>query len=50
VLVPSTEADHVIPISQGGARFDAGNGQGLCKACHSAKTLQQQRMNSAVVS
>lgn len=39
----ATEADHVIPIVQGGSRFDENNGQGLCKSCHSAKTSREGR-------
>ena len=35
---PSREADHVIPLSQGGG-WSLANGQGLCKPCHSRKTL-----------
>ena len=39
---PSTEADHRVPRQSGGAD-DLSNTQGLCKACHSAKTLEEQR-------
>ena len=35
---PSTEADHIIPVADGGALHDAANGQGLCAPCHDAKT------------
>lgn len=35
---PATEADHIIPISQGGAPTDTANGQALCTECHAAKT------------
>src|SRR5262249_37165947 len=34
----STEADHVVPISRGGARYDMSNGQGACKPCRARKT------------
>jgi 5-methylcytosine-specific restriction endonuclease McrA len=30
-------ADHIIPLRRGGS-WDEGNGQGLCLACHAAKT------------
>lgn len=40
---PSREADHIIPIKRGGARFDPANGQGLCKPHHSAKTARENR-------
>jgi len=36
-------ADHILPISQGGARYDLENGQTLCAACHARKTLKEQR-------
>lgn len=32
------EADHIIPISQGGAPFDPRNGQGACTPCHLKKS------------
>lgn len=34
----ATDADHIMPISQGGARFDVANGQALCHQHHSMKT------------
>jgi 5-methylcytosine-specific restriction endonuclease McrA len=37
----STEADHIVPISKAGARFDLANGQGACKACHAHKTATE---------
>ncbi len=36
-------ADHVVPISQGGGRYDLANGQTLCVRCHGAKTKAEQR-------
>jgi len=38
---PSTEADHIVPLAQGGD-WSLENGQGLCKTCHSRKTRRQQ--------
>ena len=35
------QADHVKPISQGGARYDLANGQALCIKCHSSKTARE---------
>ena len=32
------QADHVVPIAQGGDRYDVANGQTLCITCHSRKT------------
>lgn len=40
----ATVADHIIPISHGGARFDMSNGQALCATCHSG---QKQREDIA---
>jgi len=37
------QADHVIPISQGGSRYDISNGQCLCIACHGRKTRSEQQ-------
>jgi len=34
----STEADHIVPIRAGGAKYDMANGQGACKPCHARKT------------
>ena len=42
-LQPSTVADHVVPISQGGARFDLANGAGLCASHHGAKSAWELR-------
>ncbi len=40
---PSTQADHIIPIRKGGARFDLANGRGMCRKHHSAKTGREIR-------
>jgi len=42
------QADHVLAISQGGARYDVANGQVLCIACHARKTLRERRDAGAV--
>jgi 5-methylcytosine-specific restriction endonuclease McrA len=34
-------ADHVVPISQGGARYDVANGEARCVGCHSRKTAKE---------
>jgi 5-methylcytosine-specific restriction endonuclease McrA len=36
-------ADHKVPISQGGDRYDVDNGQCLCAACHGRKTRDEQQ-------
>ena len=34
-------ADHIVPISQGGDRYDVANGAARCLACHSRKTARE---------
>lgn len=40
--VIATELDHIVALDNGGKDFDVdpGQAQGLCKACHAAKTAQ----------
>lgn len=42
----ATEADHIIPISEGGAGLSLENGQGLCHRCHWYKTRQEIRRSN----
>jgi 5-methylcytosine-specific restriction endonuclease McrA len=37
------EADHVVPLAEGGAALDVGNGVSLCRACHGEKTRKAAR-------
>lgn len=37
----ATEADHVIPVAEGGPEFDPANGQAACPDCHKAKTAAE---------
>jgi 5-methylcytosine-specific restriction endonuclease McrA len=37
------QADHIVPISEGGSRYDVGNGQCLCIRCHGRKTRGEQQ-------
>lgn len=39
---PSYYADHIIPISDGGAKLDWDNLQALCVKCNAAKTSKQR--------
>src|SRR5699024_5363576 len=39
----ASHADHIVPISQGGAALDLGNGQAACKACHDEKSKSEQK-------
>ena len=34
-------ADHIIPIADGGERYDVANGQCLCIRCHGRKTRRE---------
>ena len=37
------EADHIVPISEGGAEFDPDNGRTLCHDCHVGETAKLRR-------
>ena len=41
-VVPAVVADHVVPIKQGGARFDPRNLQSLCVSDHNAKSAKER--------
>ncbi len=38
----STDADHVVPIREGGAKWSLDNLQGACHVCHSKKTRREE--------
>jgi 5-methylcytosine-specific restriction protein A len=38
---PSTDADHILPVSNGGEPYSLENGQGLCHSCHGRKTATE---------
>ena len=40
-VVAAVVVDHVVPVKDGGARFDAANLQALCVTCHNRKTAQE---------
>ena len=40
-LLPAKVVDHIVPIKDGGARFDQANLQPLCVACHNRKTARE---------
>lgn len=44
----STEADHIIPLVDGGD-YSMANGQGLCATCHSIKSGKEQAARGAGV-
>lgn len=37
----ATQADHIVPIAEGGEKYNVSNGQGVCGTCHKRKTLQE---------
>lgn len=37
----ATEVDHVVPLTQGGARLDPANLQSTCHPCHAWKTWHE---------
>lgn len=40
---PATQADHIVPVADGGTNDPATNGQGLCDECHATKTKHEHR-------
>jgi 5-methylcytosine-specific restriction enzyme A len=40
-------ADHVVEIKDGGAALDLANGQALCGACHTRKTIAERALRQA---
>lgn len=38
----ATIADHIVPLAEGGANT-ADNGQGMCRSCHTRKTLLETK-------
>ncbi|MBO3702953.1 MAG: HNH endonuclease [Candidatus Accumulibacter sp.] len=41
LLVPAKVVDHVLPIKDGGARYDESNLERICTSCHNAKTARE---------
>jgi 5-methylcytosine-specific restriction endonuclease McrA len=37
----ATLVDHIHPVSQGGAFWDAANHQPMCASCHASKTTRE---------
>ena len=38
---PATEADHIVPVADGGAMLALDNLQALCQRCHAEKTAAE---------
>ncbi len=49
-MVVASVVDHVVPIKDGGERFDAANLQALCVSCHNRKTATERARREARVS
>jgi 5-methylcytosine-specific restriction enzyme A len=43
VRLPSKDADHIVPIRQGGDPWDPENLQGACHECHAHKTALESK-------
>lgn len=41
ITTKATIVDHIIPIKQGGSRYDNNNLQSLCWSCHSRKSVEE---------
>lgn len=39
----TTDVDHIVPLSEGGALWSRSNLQGLCGYCHGIKTAEERR-------
>ena len=35
--------DHIVPVSEGGSKWDTNNFQALCKSCNGSKTAKQTK-------
>jgi len=44
-VATNLHADHVVPITQGGDRYDVANGAARCHACHNRKTARERVRN-----
>jgi 5-methylcytosine-specific restriction protein A len=40
-LQPAKVVDHIVPVKEGGERFERVNLQSLCVPCHNAKTASE---------
>ncbi len=45
--VPAKVVDHIVPIKDGGGRFDTANLQSLCVSCHNRKTASESWRRTA---
>ncbi|MFC5144280.1 HNH endonuclease [Streptomyces aureoversilis] len=37
------QVDHIVPLSEGGSRWDPANAQTLCATCHEVKSAEDRR-------
>lgn len=47
MVVAARVVDHIVPINEGGARYDYHNLQGLCDRCHNRKSGREAHKNNA---
>jgi 5-methylcytosine-specific restriction protein A len=40
-VVPGCDVDHIVPVSEGGSKYNLDNLQLLCRSCHSQKTMNE---------
>lgn len=43
-LEPTFAVDHIVPLRQGGAKFDEDNLQPLCETCHNSHKQSEDRL------
>jgi 5-methylcytosine-specific restriction protein A len=41
------QADHIVPVAEGGLELDPVNGQGACTSCHDIKTAAERQRGRA---
>ncbi|MFJ3507811.1 HNH endonuclease [Streptomyces luteogriseus] len=44
----ATQVDHVVPLSEGGSKWDPANWQSLCGDCHDVKSAEDRRRRTRI--
>ncbi|MEU3826462.1 HNH endonuclease [Streptomyces sp. NPDC029080] len=44
----ATQVDHIVPLSEGGSKWDPANWQSLCGACHDIKSAEDRRRRTRI--
>jgi 5-methylcytosine-specific restriction endonuclease McrA len=42
------QVDHIVPLSEGGSRWDPANAQTLCADCHDVKSAEDRRRRTRI--